>query len=687
MRRLFAFVVLAACGPLANAQSLVVPNRTGNVLAAGQTITVQYAPGADSGAFDFTLAANPSSGVSFTAAGGSIPNGTTNCSTTATRVICIVTADLPTADLGAGSITVTYTAAATPGPVAIGFTEATFYDQLVNREPGTTTGGTLTLLRQAQATLAVAATPASLVFGGSAGLSTSGGSGSGAVSYAVTAGAAFCSVSGSTLSATGVGTCTVTATKAGDAQFEPATATTTVAVARANQAALTVTATPSNVAVGATSALSTSGGSGGGAVSYAITAGAASCSVSGSTLSATAGGNCTVTATKAADANYNAATASTQVTVPNSLPTIAAAANLSTLEDLASAPLAITVGDAETAPGALALSATSSNAALVTNAMLAAGLGGTGANRSLVVSPVANANGSATITLQVADGSGGTASRAVALSVTPVNDVPSFTVAGPITTAPGASGAQTRSGFVTGVVLGPADEQATQAVQGYTVTQVADPDDVVGAIALAANGTLTFTLSGTPGVADFSAVLTDNGGTANGGIAASAPQAIRIVVPLSGDLGVTLGNGEPVVPTGSQPTWELVVSNAGPSTASGARVQFAVPAGLTGATWTCAPVALASCPAAAGNGGIDQLVDLPGGGALRYRLTATVSAAIGATIAATASIGAPTGVVDPDPQDNTASDSDPVVPEQVFADDFESAPAPKVAVPGAVPRD
>jgi hypothetical protein len=687
MRRLLAFVLLAGFGPFAIAQSLVVPNRTGSILASGQTFSVQYAPGADSGGFDFTLAANPASGVSFTAASGSIPNGTTNCSATATRVICIVTADLPTADLGAGSITVTYTGGATPGPVALGFTDATFFDQFANLEPGTTTGGTLTLQRQTQATLSVVATPAALVFGGTATLSTSGGSGSGAVGYAVTAGATFCSVSGSTLTATGVGTCTVTATKAGDAQFEPATATTSVVVSRANQAPLAVTATPSTVTVGATSALSTSGGSGSGAVSYAITAGASSCTVSASTLTAIAGGICTVTATKAADANYNSASATTQVTVPNSLPTIAAAATLTTLEDLSSEPLAITIGDAETAAGALVLSASSSNAALVTNAALAAGLGGAGANRSLVVSPVANASGSATITLQVADGSGGTASRAVALTVTPVNDPPSFTVAGPITTAPGASGAQTRTGFVTGVVLGPADEQATQAVQGYAVTQVSDPADVVGAIALANNGTLTFTLSGTPGVADFSAVLTDNGGTANGGIAASAPQAIRIVVPLSGDLAVTLGNGEPVVPTGSQPTWELVVSNAGPSTASGARVQFALPAGLTGATWTCAPVALATCPAAAGTGGIDQLVDLPSGGALRWRLTATVSAAIGATIAATASVAAPTGVVDPDPQDNTASDSDPVVPEQVFADDFESAAAPKVAVPDAVSRD
>lgn len=681
MRRFLCLWSLLAFSAIADAQSLVIPDQTGTVLAGGQTFAIQYTPGPDSAGFDFRIVATPGSAIFFSAASGSIPNGSVNCASIDTQVSCTVFANSPAADLGAGTITVTYNGGTTAGAVALTFSSASFFDQNANPEAGTATGGTLTLLRQAQAPVSVAANPSALRFGGSASLSTSGGSGSGAVAYAVTTGGAFCSVAGSTLNATGVGACTVTATKAGDAQFEPATASTSVVVSRAEQAPLSVTASPPSVAFGASSALSATGGSGTGAVSYAVTAGAASCSVTGSTLTATGVGTCTVTATKAADANYNAASANTEVTVPNSLPTITAAATLATLEDLASAPLAITLGDLETAPGTLVLSATSSNPALVTDAALAAGLGGTGANRSLVVAPVANANGSATITLQVADGNGGTASRAVALSVTPVNDAPSFTVAGPITTAPGASGSQVRAGFVTSVTLGPPDEQASQAVSGYVVTQVSDPDDVVGAISLAADGTLAYTLSGSPGTADFTAVLTDNGGTANGGIASSAPQPVRIVVPQSGDLAVALGNGEPVVPTGSSPTWELVVANAGPSTANGARVVFAVPAGLSGAAWTCTPAAPATCPAASGSGGIDVLATLPPGASLRFRLTATVSAPIGASIVATASVTAPVGVVDPDPSDNTATDTDPVVPEQVFEDGFEPAPAPKAWLP------
>jgi hypothetical protein len=687
MRRLFLIAALAGVAPAAVAQSLVVPNRTGTVVAAGQTFTVQYTPGANSGGFDFDLGVSPAGRISITAATGAVPNGTSDCQVTASRVICIVTANSPATDLGAGAITVTYTGGSTTGAVAVGFNGATFFDQDANPETGTTTGGTLTLNRLDQATLTATATPPAIVFGGTSTVSASGGSGTGAVSFAVTAGASFCSLAGTTLTATGVGTCTVTATKAADATFNAATATTAVTVSRANQAALTATATPSTVAVGATSALAASGGSGTGALSFAVTAGAASCTISGSTLTAVSAGNCTVTATKAADANFNAATATVGVTVPNSNPTVAAPATLTTLEDLASAPLAITLGDAETPPASLVLTATSSNAALVSNAALAAGLGGSGANRSLVVTPAANANGTATITLQVADASGGVASRAVALTVTAVNDAPSFTIGGTITTAPGATGAQTRTGYTSAVVLGPADEQAAQAIQAYAVTQVADPDNVVGAIGLANNGTLSYTLSGTPGIADFSAVLTDNGGTANGGIASSAPQAFRIVVPVSGDLEIALGNGRPSLPAGGGVDYDVQVGNVGPSTASGARVQFAVPAGIGSATWTCTPVALATCPQASGTGGIDQLVDLPSGGALRYRLAGTVTAAIGATVAATATVTAPAGVVDPDLNDNTATDNDAVVDEFLFDDGFEDPARIGIAVPGALSRD
>lgn len=181
----------------------------------------------------------------------------------------------------------------------------------------------VTVGKAAQAALTVDAAPTSISFGGASTLSASGGSGSGAVSYAVTAGGANCSISGTTLTGIGVGACTVTATKAADANYNVATATVGVTVGKAAQTALSSTASPSSIAVNGTSKLSTAGGSGTGSVTYAVSAGSSSCSVAGNTLTGLAVGNCTVTATKAADASYNAATATTSVTVSQATATVA----------------------------------------------------------------------------------------------------------------------------------------------------------------------------------------------------------------------------------------------------------------------------------------------------------------------------------------------------------------------------
>ncbi|MDE2077222.1 MAG: autotransporter domain-containing protein [Burkholderiales bacterium] len=83
------------------------------------------------------------------------------------------------------------------------------------------------------------------------------------------------------------------------------------------QSALTVTASPSALRTHQTSVLSTSGGSGSGAVSYAVASGP--CTVSGNVLTANDRGTCVITATKAADASYTAASASTSVTVGSSI--------------------------------------------------------------------------------------------------------------------------------------------------------------------------------------------------------------------------------------------------------------------------------------------------------------------------------------------------------------------------------
>ncbi len=84
-------------------------------------------------------------------------------------------------------------------------------------------------------------------------------------------------------------------------------------------------------------------------------------------------------------------------------PIISALGDVTTNEDTATGPLAFTLSDLDTPLNSLTITATSSNQTLVPNANIV--LAGSGANRTVNVTPAANASGGpATITLTVSDG-------------------------------------------------------------------------------------------------------------------------------------------------------------------------------------------------------------------------------------------------------------------------------------------
>ena len=106
----------------------------------------------------------------------------------------------------------------------------------------------------------------------------------------------------------------------------------------------------------------------------------------------------------------------------NDLPTITDIVDLGTNEDTATAAIPFTVGDVETAVGALSVTATSSDQAVVPNASIV--IGGAGAGRTITLTPAANQFGPTTITVTVQDADGGTASDTFVLTVNSVNDNP-----------------------------------------------------------------------------------------------------------------------------------------------------------------------------------------------------------------------------------------------------------------------
>ncbi|WP_301377903.1 MULTISPECIES: Ig-like domain-containing protein [Thalassolituus] len=148
---------------------------------------------------------------------------------------------------------------------------------------------------------------------------------------------------------------------------------------------------------------------------------------------------------------------------------------------------------------------------------------------SVTYAPNANATGSDTFTVTVNDGSA-TDSRAVNVTITPVNDAPTLIV--PSTQRVSGTGGSQRSipGYATAQPGGGSDEAGQTFT--YSVVETLDENNVVSGVSITSTGELRFTPAvDAEGYAYYSVTVTDSGGTANGGVDTSAP----IVVTLSID--------------------------------------------------------------------------------------------------------------------------------------------------------
>ena len=100
---------------------------------------------------------------------------------------------------------------------------------------------------------------------------------------------------------------------------------------------------------------------------------------------------------------------------PNTPPTVSDITNRTTTTGVVVGPISFTVADAETAVGSLVVTATSSNTTLVPNTNVT--LGGSGADRTVTVTPAAGQTGTATGTVTVTDAGGLTATDTFTVTV------------------------------------------------------------------------------------------------------------------------------------------------------------------------------------------------------------------------------------------------------------------------------
>lgn len=131
------------------------------------------------------------------------------------------------------------------------------------------------------------------------------------------------------------------------------------------------------------------------------------------------------------------------------------------------------------------------------------------------------------------DGSADSAAATKTVSVTGVNDAPSFTASNPPAVNEDVGG-QSVANWAT-FSPGPADE-STQTVLNYTVSGVSNAALFSVQPTVDSTGTLTYTpAANANGTSTFTVTVRDNGGTANGGVDTSTAQTFTITVTAVND--------------------------------------------------------------------------------------------------------------------------------------------------------
>jgi uncharacterized repeat protein (TIGR01451 family) len=186
-------------------------------------------------------------------------------------------------------------------------------------------------------------------------------------------------------------------------------------------------------------------------------------------------------------------------------------------------------------------------------------------------------------------------------------------------------------------------------------------NDVVN---LPVGGTVTYTLRGTislsaTGTLSNTATVGPPAGVTDPNLANNTATDSDTLVPQA-DLSITKTDGRAAALAGQAITYTIVASNAGPSNANGATVTDTVPAAFTGPSWTCAGSGGGTCTAT-GASNINDTVNLPPGASVTYMLSGIINPSATGTLNNTASVAPPGGTVDPNPGNNSATDSDPLV--------------------------
>jgi fimbrial isopeptide formation D2 family protein/uncharacterized repeat protein (TIGR01451 family) len=123
---------------------------------------------------------------------------------------------------------------------------------------------------------------------------------------------------------------------------------------------------------------------------------------------------------------------------------------------------------------------------------------------------------------------------------------------------------------------------------------------------------------------------------------------------LQADLAVTMTGPINNLIAGSRVTYNIEVTNGGPSSSPLTSIVNTLPAALESATWTCVATAGSSCSAATGTGGLNTTVNLAVNGKVNFILSANLSRTYGGPVVNQIVVNPPAGTEDPVLNNNEA---------------------------------
>ncbi len=183
-------------------------------------------------------------------------------------------------------------------------------------------------------------------------------------------------------------------------------------------------------------------------------------------------------------------------------------------------------------------------------------------------------------------------------------------------------------------------------------------------LTLAKNGTVTLTVTGTVDptllanqtIINTATVQTPAGvRDGNFGNNDATDNSVKTATPRA-DLGIDKTDNQTQAAPGSPITYDITVTNNGPSTITSVKVTDTVPSSITSPTFT------ANAGSYNSNTGAWTGLSLAKGQSIKLTLSGTLSASATGSVTNTATVAAPSGVTDPDNTNNSSTDTDTIVP-------------------------